>query len=60
MKDFKPRMIVIVHFALGQSYVRLLDWNYIYDGETVWHVEDIETCHQDYVGESFMKRLTNN
>lgn len=54
-------MISSVDFALGRADVRLLPWNYNYRGGrgfigagVVWHVEDIKTRHQDFVGEKWL------
>ena len=35
--------------------VRLLPWHYNYRvGGVVWHVEDVITGHQDFVGEEWL------
>ena len=48
-------MVCAVDFALGRSNVRLLPWHYNYRvGGVVWHVEDVITGHQDFVGEEWL------
>lgn len=48
-------MVCSVDFSLGHSDVRLLPWRYNYRvGGVVWHVEDVITGHQDFVGETWL------
>lgn len=55
MNKFKKGDLFIVNFALGPATVKLLEYKYkMYDGETVYHVEDVKTGHQDTVGETWL------
>ena len=44
-----------VEFAITSAIVKVLSQRRARDGEIVYHVEDIGTGHQDFVGKKFMK-----
>ena len=47
-------MINIVNFALKKSEVKILGHHKIADGDTIYHVEDINTGHRDFVGSKYL------
>ena len=49
-----PGVLCSVPFALGTATVRLLDRPYQYHDGEVWHVEDVATGHQDFVGTEWL------
>ena len=54
-KQHSPGTCFIVQFALGEAVVKLLDYKHrTYDGETVYHVQDAKTGHQDFVCEKWL------
>lgn len=42
--------VVTVNFALGSAKVVVLGSHEVADGDTIYHVKDIFTGHQDFVG----------
>ena len=51
----KKGMLRVVDFALGTSVVKLLSSHKYFYG-MVYHVEDVKTGHQDFVGEEYCRR----
>lgn len=52
----RSRRVARVDFALGTATVRAIACRrQVPDGEMVYHVEDVQTGHQDFVGASHMR-----
>lgn len=43
-----------VGFALGRASVSVIGIHKLFNGDVIYHVEDIKTGHQDYVGSQWI------
>lgn len=48
--------LYMVEFALKSAMVKVLSWHKVNDDDTIYHVQDIDTGRQDFVGSAYMKQ----